>query len=108
MTHLPTPPDDDPEMQEAAYLWDDVLLDDERRNVFLSVYRCVLAWHRTGNVEYLTGLGLSIDSMVILERNQPGVHEKIRNAPRTAAEAGGAMSAAEVRAMLRELSTPPA
>lgn len=105
MSHLPTPPDDNPEMQEAAYLWDDVLLDGERRHVWLSVYRCVLGWRRTGNVEYLTGLGLSIDSMVILERNQPGAHERIRNGPRTIEEAGGAVSIDEARALLRLGST---
>lgn len=107
MSHLSAPSADDPEVVEAMAFYDDVLTEDERREVYRSLFRCTLGWARTGNPEYLTGLGLSVRSMVILERNQPGVHEKLRNAPKTAAEAGGAMSIAEVREILRELSAPP-
>lgn len=49
-----------------------------------------------------------ICGMPILEAKHPEIWEVIRNAPRTAAEAGGAVSFEEVYALLRGDSTPPA
>lgn len=46
--------------------------------------------------------------MPILEAKHPEIREMIRNAPRTAAEAGGTIPFEEVYALLRDDATPPA
>jgi hypothetical protein len=98
--HADTPPVDNPEVAQAMAVYDD-LNADEQREVFRTVYRAVAAYRHSGNVDPLVRLAESVDGMVVHETNQPGVREKIRNAPKTAREAGGVVDTAEVIRQLR-------
>lgn len=75
-----TPPVDDPQVAEAMRVYDGILNDTERREVFRSMYRAVLAYDRTQDVDHLARLSLSVKDMVLLEQ-QPGFTEA-RRAPR--------------------------
>lgn len=101
-THHDLPPVDDPQVKQAMHVYDSALNDDERREVFRSVYRAVTAWRQTSDVDHLTALAESVDGLVIHETNQPGTREKIRNRPRTIAEAGGLVETEEVVRLLQE------
>lgn len=89
------------EAVEQALAVYDVLNASEQREVFASVYRAVAAYRHTGDVDHLVRLAESVDGMVIHETNQPGVRAKIRNAAKTAREAGGVVETAEVVRQLR-------
>jgi hypothetical protein len=64
--HPDTPPRDDPQVTTALAVWD-ALNDDERREVFASLYRAVLAHQRTSHIDHLVRFAESVDGMVRLE-----------------------------------------
>jgi hypothetical protein len=91
---------DDRDVAQAMAVYD-VLNTDEQREVFRTVYRAVAAYRHTGDIDHLIKLADSVEGMVVHETNQPGVREKIRNAPKTARAAGGVVDTAEVIRQLR-------
>lgn len=91
---------DDPEIVAAMAVYDN-LNDDERREIFRGLYRSVTAFSRSSDIDYLLRFAKSIQGMVILENKHPEVRDRIRNAPRSAREAGGTVDIAEVRKLLR-------
>lgn len=95
------PTNDDPEIVEAMKVYDN-LNDTERREVFRNLCRSVTAFSRTSDIDYLVEFAKSVRGMVILESKHPEVRDKIRNAPRTAREAGGSVDFAEVYRLLKE------
>lgn len=92
---------DDPEIVEAMKVYDN-LNDAERREIFRNLCRSVTAFSRTSRIDYLMEFAKSVRGMMILESKHPEVRDKIRNAPRTADEAGGAVDFSEVYRLLRE------
>ena len=89
-------------MDQAMRVYDEALTDAERREVFRSIYRAVTAYRQSSDVDHLVRVAESIEGMVVHETNRPGLHERMRNAPKTAQEAGGIADTAEVLRLLRE------
>jgi hypothetical protein len=97
-----TPTRDDPAVVEAMHVYDDILNDTERREVFQSIYRAVLAWKRTGRIDHLTGtVAEGLADMVLLEQ-QPGFTEARRTPTPDSLEPTEGIGIAEVIRPLRE------
>lgn len=67
-THPGTPPKDDPEVETAMRVWDN-LNGRERREVFRTLYRSAAAYARTSDAAHMTRLAESVTGMCRLESN---------------------------------------
>lgn len=61
-----TPARDDPQVEKAMGVWD-ALDAGERREVFRTLYRAVLAHRRTSDIDHFIRFAESVDGMVRLE-----------------------------------------
>lgn len=91
---------DDVDVLTALAVYDN-LIDAERRELFTSTYRAVLADGRGDGGARLESFAHSLRSMVVLESRHPEARDRIRNAARTSAEAGGSVPFEDVYAVLR-------
>lgn len=61
-----TPPKDDPQVEQAMGVWDN-LSPGEQREVFRTLYRSVAAHQRTSDIDHLIRFAESVDGMVRFE-----------------------------------------
>jgi hypothetical protein len=88
-------------IDDAMRVWD-TLNPDEQRNVVRTVCEGIAAYQHSRRLVYLRHLAWDVQCMVVHHTNQPDLLEKMRNRPRTIAEAGGLADTDGVRRLLRE------
>jgi hypothetical protein len=96
-------PADHPDILNAMRLYDEVLNEEERRSCYLTAMRAAFTAEAEGfRGDWLRLWAESMVGMVLGEVYQPGLREKLRNAPKTVREAGGIVDAATVIREIRE------
>jgi len=100
VAHPGTPAKDDPQVNAAMSVWD-YLNDAERRETFRTVYRHILAYKQTRDLNHLLRGAESVDLMIRLDSAHPERRDQIRDAtgPRWMTLA----DPAEVEALIRLL-----